>query len=346
MLEKMKKKYKGNSTPEEIKNEILKAENIILTAHINPDGDALGSVIAFAMMIEEYNRKFIKNASELKKVRIVIDDKLPKYMDKFEESLFIEKYDDFSMDGKADLFISLDCANEERYGRAAEIKKKCKKSVNIDHHISNTEHAELNYIEDVSSTGELLYQFLGLFDIEITKKIADFLYLGIINDTGNFRHDNVTSETFAICSKLMKAGADNHKIANIIFGMNIKKVNLFGDVYKNNVMDKEYGFIYYYLPKEKMEEFGAEKDDTDGIAELLLKIEDTELSLFVREENDGTLKGSLRCNEKYNVNEIASIFNGGGHIKAAGFKTVLLFSEVLEKIYEKLKECKSVSNEK
>ncbi|RRD39806.1 bifunctional oligoribonuclease/PAP phosphatase NrnA [Leptotrichia sp. OH3620_COT-345] len=337
----MKKKYKGNSTPEEIKTEILKAKNIILTAHINPDGDALGSVLAFLMMIEEYNKKFLKNSTDLKKVRIVIDDKLPKYMNKFEESFLIEKYDDFSMDKEADLFISLDCANVERYGRVVEIKEKCKKSINIDHHISNTEHAEMNYVEDVSSTGELLYQFLNLFNIEMTKKIANFLYLGIINDTGNFRHDNVTSETFRICSELIKAGADNHKIANIIFGMNIKKVKLFGDVYRNNVMDKEYGFIYYYLSAEKIREFEIEKDDADGIAELLLKIEKTELSLFVREEDDGILKGSLRCNDKYNVNQIAGIFNGGGHIKAAGFKTELSFSEVLEKIYEKIKEYKN-----
>ena len=332
------KKYRGNVTLEEIKNEILKAKNIILTAHTNPDGDALGSVLAFLLMLEEYNKKFIKNLSDMKKIRIIIDDELPKYMEKFEKSSLIEIYDDTLINEKADLFISLDCANVERYGRVLEIKKNCKKSVNIDHHISNTEHADLNYVEDVSSTGELIYQFLELFDIGLTKEIADFIYLGIINDTGNFRHDNVTSNTFKVCSELMKAGADNHRVANIIFAMGRKKVSLFGDVYKNNKMIEKYNFIYYYLSQKEMKNFGIEKEDTDGIAELLLKIEDSELSLFVREEENGTFKGSLRCNDRYNVNEIASIFNGGGHIKAAGFKTDLPFAEILKKILKKLEK--------
>ena len=87
-----------------------------------------------------------------------------------------------------------------------------------------------------------------------------------------------------------------------------------------------------------MKELGIEKDETDGTAEILLRIEGMEISLFVREDADGALKGSFRANDKYNVNEIASIFGGGGHIKAAGFKTNLSFEEILEKTYEKLKK--------
>ena len=118
--------------------------------------------------------------------------------------------------------------------------------------------------------------------------------------------------------------------------MSMKKVNLFGDVYKNKVINEEYGFIYYYISQQKMKEFQVEKDDTDGIAELMLKIENMEIALFIREEENGTLKGSLRCNEKYDVNGIASEFNGGGHIKAAGFKTELPLDEILEIIFKKI----------
>ena len=190
-------------------------------------------------------------------------------------------------------------------------------------------------MEDVCSTAELIYKFLEIFKIELNKKIAEYLYLGIINDTGNFRHDNVTEKTFEICSKLIKAGVNNHKIANILFSMSKEKSDLFGDVYENKVIDDKYGFIYYYLSEEKIKKLNVTKDDTDGIAEFLLKIEDMELSLFLREE-EGKRKGSLRCNDKYNVNEIASIFNGGGHIKAAGFKTELSVEEIISKIYKKL----------
>lgn len=338
----MKKNYKGNIFPKEIVNEIKLSKSIILTAHINPDGDALGSLLAFYFMIDDFCKK---NNME-KMIKIVVDDKLPKYMRHFEDTELIWSYEkfgeefkhNFQNDEKFDLFISLDCANEERYGKAIEIKKLSKKSINIDHHISNTEHADFNYVEDICSTGELLYQFLEIFEIELREKIAKYMYLGIINDTGNFRHDNVTEHTFFVCSKLIGAGVNNHKIANIIFEVSEKKVGFIGELYKNKKIDERYKFISYYLTQEKMKELSIEKDDTDGAAEMLLKIEGMELSLFVREDVDGSLKGSFRANDKYNVNKIASIFGGGGHIKAAGFKTNLSFKEILEKTYQELEK--------
>ena len=338
----MKKNYKGNIFPKEIVNEIKLSKSIILTAHINPDGDALGSLLAFYFMIDDFCKK---NNME-KMIKIVVDDKLPKYMRHFEDTELIWSYEkfgeefkhNFQNDEKFDLFISLDCANEERYGKAIKIKKLSKKSINIDHHISNTEHADFNYVEDICSTGELLYQFLEIFEIELREKIAKYMYLGIINDTGNFRHDNVTEHTFFVCSKLIDAGVNNHKIANIIFEVSEKKVGFIGELYKNKKIDERYKFISYYLTQEKMKELSIEKDDTDGAAEMLLKIEGMELSLFVREDVDGSLKGSFRANDKYNVNKIASIFGGGGHIKAAGFKTRLSFEEILEKTYQELEK--------
>ena len=338
----MKKNYKGNIFPKEIVNEIKLSKSIILTAHINPDGDALGSLLAFYFMIDDFCKK---NNME-KMIKIVVDDKLPKYMRHFEDTELIWSYEkfgeefkhNFQNDEKFDLFISLDCANEERYGKAIEIKKLSKKSINIDHHISNTEHADFNYVEDICSTGELLYQFLEIFEIELREKIAKYMYLGIINDTGNFRHDNVTEHTFFVCSKLIGAGVNNHKIANIIFEVSEKKVGFIGELYKNKKINERYKFISYYLTQEKMKELSIEKDDTDGAAEMLLKIEGMELSLFVREDVDGSLKGSFRANDKYNVNKIASIFGGGGHIKAAGFKTRLSFEEILEKTYQELEK--------
>ncbi|WP_051354425.1 DHH family phosphoesterase [Leptotrichia trevisanii] len=338
----MNKNYRGNILPDGIVNEIKSSKNIVLTAHINPDGDALGSLLAFYFMINEYCKK--NNTKKM--VKIIVDDKLPKYMRHFKDTELIWSYEKFSEefkqnfqnDEKFDLFISLDCANEERYGKSIEIKKLSKKSINIDHHISNTEHADFNYVEDICSTGELLYQFLKIFDIELTKKIAEYMYLGIINDTGNFRHDNVTPHTFLVCSKLIEAGVNNHKIANIIFAVSEKQVDFIGEVYKNKKNDKKYKFVSYYLTQSKMKELGIEKDDTNSTSEMLLKIEGMEISLFVREEEDGSLKGSFRANDKYNVNKIASIFGGGGHIKAAGFKTDLSFEEILEKTYEELKK--------
>ena len=134
----MNKNYRGNILPKEIVNEIKLSKSIILTAHINLDGDALGSLLAFYFMIDEYCKK---NNME-KMIKIVVDDKLPKYMRHFEDTGLIWNYEkfcekfkkNFQNNEKFDLFISLDCANQERYERAVEIKKLSKKSINIDHH--------------------------------------------------------------------------------------------------------------------------------------------------------------------------------------------------------------------
>ena len=338
----IEKKYKGNTTPKEIVEKIKISKNILITAHINPDGDALGSILAFYYMIEQYNEKYIENEKNYIKCDIVIDDKLPRYMRHFvEENSLIKRIENITNDKEYDLFISLDCANAERYGQSIILKNRAKESINIDHHISNTEHADYNYVEDICSTSELVYQFLDLFGIKLSKKIADFMYLGIINDTGNFRHDNVTANTFFVCSEIMKAGTNNHKIANIIFEISEKKVDIVGEVYKNKITNNEFKFRYYYLSKEKIEQYGIDKDDTNGIAEMLLKIEDTELSLFIRDDEKGGIKGSFRANDKYDVNKMATIFGGGGHVKAAGFRTENISAEkIIDKVLMYLKELK------
>ena len=119
--------YKGNITLQEIKEKILKAQNIVLTTHINPDGDALGSVLALLLILNEYNKHYIEKIYNFKTVRIVIDDELPKYMSKFPESLAIEKLNHFEMK-EIDLLISLDCANIERIGNVVSLKEKAKET--------------------------------------------------------------------------------------------------------------------------------------------------------------------------------------------------------------------------
>lgn len=320
----------------EIVKKIKKYKNIVLTSHVNPDADSLGSVLAFYNIIQEYNKNII-DENEKKFVKIYIDDKLPNYIKSFEDVDKIEIFSDSVLneykDG-IDLFISLDCANDERYGNTIKLKSLAKESINIDHHVSNTMYADINYVRKSSSTCEIVYDFLKLFDVKLSKKIGEYIYFGIIGDTGNFVHDNVTKNTFEIAGNIMNVGVDNNKIANILFEITERKVKLLGDVYCNSIYDKENKFIYYYMTKEFINKYNIEKEDTEGIVEMLLKISNVEISLFLKENDDNSIKGSLRAKNKYDVNSIASIFGGGGHIKAAGFKTNLSINEILSKIYE------------
>ena len=216
-----------------IADEIKEAQNIVLTIHINSDGDCIGAALALMLILDRYNKKnFSDEIYKMKNVRLVLDDKLPKFMGHFKERALVEYYPNFKMKD-IDLLIAIDSANIERIGNVAELRKDAKKMINIDHHISNTNYADINYVEDVSSTSEIIYKFLDLFDVELDKEIASLLYLGIINDTGNFTHSNVTAETFLISSELIKAGVDNNEITDILFGVTLGKARLLGEVYKN-----------------------------------------------------------------------------------------------------------------
>ena len=325
-------------TLDKIIKEIKEAQNIVITAHINPDGDCLGSAIALMLILDRYNKKnFNDEIFKMKNIRFVLDDKLPKFMGHFPERVLVEYYPNFKMK-EIDLLISVDSASIERIGNVSELREKATKMINIDHHISNTRYADINYVEDSPSTAEIIYKMIELFGVTLDKEIATFLYLGIINDTGNFTHSNVTAETFLTASKLMRQDINNNDITDILFGTSMGKARLLGKVYENKIINEELKFIYFYLPNEELMDLKIGKDETDGISEILLDIEGVEASLFVREESDGKVKGSLRSKHYYNVNETAGLFNGGGHIKAAGFNTTEKFTEIIEKIEKNLKE--------
>lgn len=322
-----------------IVEKIKSSNNIVITSHVSPDADSLGSILTLYNIIQEYNNQYRLTNSEKINVKMYVDDVLPKYINIFEN---YDKIEIFSEDvlkkyqENIDLFISLDCANEERYGNTSKFKDIAKESINIDHHISNSMYSDINYVRESSSTCEIIYDLIDLFDIELNKKIGETIYLGIIGDTGNFVHDNITKNTFDIAGNIINIGVDNNKIANTLYTITIKKVKLLGDVYTNNVYDKKNKFVYYYLTREFIEKYNIAKEDTEGIAEMLLKISDVEISLILKENEDGTIKGSLRSKNNFDVNDLASNFGGGGHFKAAGFKTNLSVNEILEKIYEKI----------
>ena len=321
-----------------IADEIKEAQNIVLTIHINSDGDCIGAALALMLILDRYNKKnFSDEIYKMKNVRLVLDDKLTKFMGHFKERALVEYYPNFKMKD-IDLLIAIDSANIERIGNVAELRKDAKKMINIDHHISNTNYADINYVEDVSSTSEIIYKFLDLFDVELDKEIASLLYLGIINDTGNFTHSNVTAETFLISSELIKAGVDNNEITDILFGVTLGKARLLGEVYKNLEIDEELKFAYYYLSDKKAEELKIGRDESDGMSETLLDLVGIEASLFLKDEKEGRVKGSLRSKNSYDVNEIAMSFGGGGHIKAAGFNTDENLEKVIGTIEELLKK--------
>lgn len=311
----------------EIKEKIEQSDNIIIVGHVNPDGDTVGAGLALLLGLE---KKYPN-----KKIDFVLQDNVPQNIAFLKGSNKIKKTEDVA-DLNYDLAIFVDSATIERVGKVAGIVGDIFK-INIDHHISNPKYGDINIVKDISSTSEIMYSILKELDIEITLEIGEAIYLGLVNDTGNFAHSNVTDKTFLVASELMSLGVNNNKIVNDFFKTkSYERMKVLGKALSEMVFVEEKKLMYFYLSFDALRSLNAIKDDTEGIVEELINYSGSEVSLFLREEESGKIKGSLRSKHNIDVNRIAGIFNGGGHIKAAGFTTELPPEEIIKKVVESL----------
>lgn len=311
----------------EIKEKIEQSNNIIIAGHVNPDGDTVGAGLALLLGLEE---KYPN-----KRVDFVLQDNVPKNISFLKGSEKIKKIEDIK-DSNYDLAIFVDSATIDRVGKVANLIGDIFK-INIDHHISNPKYGDINIVKDISSTSEIMYSFLKDLDIEISLEMGEAIYLGLVNDTGNFAHSNVTDKTFLVASELMKIGVNNNKIVNDFFKIkSYERMRVLGKALSEMVFVEEKKLMYFYLSYESLKSLNAIKDDTEGIVEELVNYSGSEVSLFLRQEENGKIKGSLRSKHSIDVNRIAGIFGGGGHIKAAGFTTELPVEEIIKIVVENL----------
>lgn len=309
----------------EIKDKIFSEDNIVVISHVNPDGDAIGSGLALTLGLKKMG----------KNVRFILQDKYPDSVKFLNEINIVEQYDE-NNEYKFDLSICVDGATDDRLGKAKELLKN-RFVINIDHHISNTLYGKLNYVEEISSTSELIYKFLKFCEIDIDINMAEALYTGLVNDTGNFSHDNVTEKTFEMAAELKRIGASNSKVVREFFNTkSLPAIKLLGIAMYEMEYNENKKLAYYFMSKETLDKYNGRKEDTEGIVEKLISFKEAEVSLFLREDKIGVIKGSMRSKHDIDVNEIASIFGGGGHRKAAGFTSELSAEEIIKKVLERL----------
>lgn len=312
------------NTFKEIRDKINSAQSILITAHINPDGDAVGASLSLTQAL----------LNEGKNVRCVFQDMVPTNTKFLKNIDLIEKYNE-NIIYNQELIISLDSASLERIGKLKKIYLE-KDSINMDHHISNTMYGNLNYVDNISSASEIIYNFLKFSEIKIDKLIAESLYVGLINDTGNFKHKNVTSKTFEMAGDLISYGIDNSYIVREFFNKkSMTSIRLKAHALSNMKFSAMHKLSYYVMTKDILDRFGGKKEDTEGIVEELLALDSAEVSLFLREDEIGYIKGSMRS-KSLDVNEIANLFNGGGHKLAAGFSSRLNPKDIIAKIMENI----------
>lgn len=302
-----------------------------IAGHIKPDGDCTGSTLAL------YN--YIKNNYPDIQVRLYLEPipNLFRFLQRSDEIV-----NDFSKDAQYELFFSLDCGDGGRLGGAIRYFDAAKKTVCIDHHISNQSFADVNYIvPEASSTSELVF---GLLDEEkITKEIAECLYVGIIHDTGVFQYSCTSSKTMNIAGKLMDKGIDYSNIVDkTFFEKTFEQNQILGTALLKAKRYFDDRCIASILTARDMEACHALPKHLEGIVAQLRSTKGVDVAVLIYENTDGSYKVSMRTNGAVDVAAICVRHGGGGHVRAAGATMngdpELILQQLLADIREQLPE--------
>lgn len=284
---------------------INKADSIGIFTHISPDGDAIGSSLGFYLGLKQ-----------LKKDVEVITDVYSKCFSFLPNREEIKE----NTSREYDVVIALDCATKPRLFDPNGSFDKSKFSVAIDHHSSNTYFAKLNYVEgDSPATCKTLVKIFKRLGINITKEIGECLMAGIITDSGGFRYNTVDDETFEFAATMLDTGVNISDIYYRTFDVKSKAQFQLSTVATSRL--KFYckdRVALTYITLDDMKKCSAEVGDHEGIVNVGRNIEGVEVSIFLREVEDNFYRVSMRSNDYVDVSEVASIFGGGGHSKAAG----------------------------
>ena len=237
-----------------------------------------------------------------------------------------------------DVMICLDSSDLERIGESKKYFEQAKKTVCIDHHISNDNYAIVCHVlPNASSTCEVLY---GIFDEEkISKDVAESLYTGLIHDTGVFKHSNTSKYTLEVAGSLIEKGIAFSKIIDESFYKKTFLQNqLLGMCLLIAKLELDGKVIVSFISKNTMDEHKAKPSDLDGIIDQLRITDGVEVAILLNETDYDVYKVSMRANNHVNVSEIALSFGGGGHVKAAGCSIEGKVVDITTKLVDKIKE--------
>ncbi len=312
----------------EIVKLISEAGGIAIFPHVSADGDAIGSSLALALSL--------KNAG--KKVVVYIEEDIPTVY-RFLPGTELMSFSD-SQDEAMDLNIALDTGDVGRLATRGEVFFKAPCTINIDHHVTNTKYALLNFVDASSaSTGEIIYTLLKKLKYTIDKDIATCLYTALSTDTGGFKYSNTTAETHRIAAELLSTGIDIGELSQRIFdNTTFTKLKLTQKSIELLELLQDDKLAVVALSQEDLNSTGAKDEDCDGIVNIGRSIEGVEVSLLVKEKSNNEVRINLRSKTYVDVSEIAAAFGGGGHKRAAGCTVNGTLQEVRNQLIQAVKE--------
>ncbi len=314
-----------------ILEKINQASKILIITHVNPDGDCLGSAVSL--------KEFIGDKAD-----ILVQTEKAKgvpYNYQFMETLSDVKFLDTVKD-EYDLLIALDVASIDRIVELPRcIFDKSDNTINIDHHKTNKGYGKLNLVKGgYSSTGEVLYDFYKAVGATITKKMAEALYVAILTDTGCFKYETVTPDTFLAACNLAKIGIDTSDIAKKCYDNKPKSMVTFqAEVVSNAKFTMNNKVVYAIITSDLMKKYKVGAEHTEGIAETLRSISTTDISIVLKENEDKTsTKVSIRS-KTIDLTTVVERFSGGGHKMAAGCTIKRPAKIAVELLLDEISKC-------
>jgi bifunctional oligoribonuclease and PAP phosphatase NrnA len=302
-------------------------DRFLVVTHENPDGDALGSLLATTLALRQLGKDvamFLSGETPLPReyAFMALDGLLRELPDDAEERVL----------------VAVDCAKGDRIGADPAPLRRAKLVVDIDHHHDNTRFGDVNLIvADASSTGEILRDVFRELGVEITPDIAEPLYVALVTDTGRFQYASTTPKSLRLAAELVEAGADVHAVFQQVYeSIEFAKLKLTARALERARVLEGGRIVVSYLLRTDFSEVGAAEPYSEGIIDYLRAVEGSELAALIREppRDEGPARRvSLRASiDELDVSAIARSFGGGGHRQAAGFSSDASIDEITELI--------------
>lgn len=294
---------------QKIKRTLDSYNSFVILPHVMPDGDTIGSSVAFAQFLHQAGKKAV----------VLAEDSVPANLRLIPRTLFVEM-EEFTEPEEEYAAIAVDCSDIGRLGsRMALLTNRSLLAV-IDHHQTNTLFGDINYVDELaSSTGEIIFELAGEFGFPLDKVSATALYIALSTDTGSFRYDNTTPKTMQIASDLMSLGIDTKAINTDLYqNQPLNKVMLLMHALEHLRLVAQNRVALVPVTTEMMTTHRAIYEDTDGISEYIRSIQGVEVVALFKEIGEGLIKVSMRSKFDFDVSILSARYGGGGHKNAAG----------------------------
>jgi phosphoesterase RecJ-like protein len=303
---------------------IDRAGQIALACHVNPDGDALGSMLGLYHVLRAAGRDVIASFP----TPFVV---APHYRELPGLELLAPP-DEFPEE--PDVMVTFDCGSLGRLGDLERPAKAARELIVIDHHISNDRYGTINLVEpDAAASGWVVLRLVDELGLPLNREAAVALYAALVCDTGRFQYDTTTPEVFDMARRLTEFEVPVSRLSRTLFEEHrFAYLRLLGDALGSAELVREERFVWTAITQEMLQRHGVEMEEVEGLIDILRRAAEAEVTCVLKEERDGTVRVSLRSLGDVDVRRIAEAHGGGGHRFAAGFTSDLEISDVVARV--------------